>query len=503
MIDVVRSGSSGEPHARGLLAFLGVYGAVMMAFATATCGWYALHHDMTEAWAWGKEFQLGYSKHPPMMAWVAGAWFELMPRTNWSFQLLAVVNAAIGLAGVWMLAGLLLDTRGRWAAVLFMVLMPSFTLWALKYNANAILLSSWPWTAYFFLQSLRRPGVLYGLLAGLAGAIAILSKYYSAVLLVTLLGVALLHPNRRRYFRSATPCLSVAVGLAAVAPHLWWLVHADFPTFHYALTKTRAPAAEAAQHTALAILDSYLCLGLGAGAFAVAFGRRSWELLKRALDATNDRDSAWVIWLAHGPAVVTIAIFVVANGRFATEHLMPAFFAMPVAFLGVTRAEVTALAIKRIACVAAALWLPLTIGSPLLAAYGLETLEDGGEPRRQIAQAVTQTWHELFRRPLGVVGGSERVATAVTFYSPDAPSYLMIDAPSLTPWVSAERVRREGALIVCRAADRECLSDAKHTLGEHPFHKTLAFPSDIPGRAAPDHVFELFILTPAGARPSD
>src|SRR5437763_1583634 len=26
----------------------------------------AVHHDMTEAWSWGQEFQLGYYKHPPL-----------------------------------------------------------------------------------------------------------------------------------------------------------------------------------------------------------------------------------------------------------------------------------------------------------------------------------------------------------------------------------------------------------------------------------------------------
>jgi hypothetical protein len=29
--------------------------------------------------------------------------------------------------------------HGRWAAVLFLVLTPSYTLWALKFNANTVL----------------------------------------------------------------------------------------------------------------------------------------------------------------------------------------------------------------------------------------------------------------------------------------------------------------------------------------------------------------------------
>jgi 4-amino-4-deoxy-L-arabinose transferase-like glycosyltransferase len=83
---------------------------------------------MTEAWAWGKEFQLGYAKHPPFTAWLVGGWFAVMPRTDWSFYLLAALNAGVGLAGVWMLAGVFFGTAGRLASVLFQVLTPSFSL---------------------------------------------------------------------------------------------------------------------------------------------------------------------------------------------------------------------------------------------------------------------------------------------------------------------------------------------------------------------------------------
>ena len=41
---------------------LTLYVLALVTFATVTNGWGPLHHDMTEAWAWGKEFQLGYAK---------------------------------------------------------------------------------------------------------------------------------------------------------------------------------------------------------------------------------------------------------------------------------------------------------------------------------------------------------------------------------------------------------------------------------------------------------
>src|SRR5262249_16885673 len=61
----------------------------------------ALHWDVLEAYAWGKEFQLGYNQHPPFWAWIAGLWFLVFPTTKASFILLETLNAALGLLGAW------------------------------------------------------------------------------------------------------------------------------------------------------------------------------------------------------------------------------------------------------------------------------------------------------------------------------------------------------------------------------------------------------------------
>src|ERR1700724_2510639 len=76
---------------RWLLQFLAVYSATLMVFASFALGAGPLRLDTTEAWAWGKEFQLGYAKHPPMSAWLTGVWFTVLPRSDWAFYLLSTL----------------------------------------------------------------------------------------------------------------------------------------------------------------------------------------------------------------------------------------------------------------------------------------------------------------------------------------------------------------------------------------------------------------------------
>jgi len=59
----------------------------------------SIHNDMAEAYVWGRQFEFGYFQHPPFWAWIAGLWFEVFPRADWAFTLLAVLNAGLGLYG--------------------------------------------------------------------------------------------------------------------------------------------------------------------------------------------------------------------------------------------------------------------------------------------------------------------------------------------------------------------------------------------------------------------
>ena len=60
--------------------------------------------DMVEAYFWSQGWQLGYYKHPPLSAWVAGLWFAFVPESQWGYSLLAALNGAFGLLGLALLA---------------------------------------------------------------------------------------------------------------------------------------------------------------------------------------------------------------------------------------------------------------------------------------------------------------------------------------------------------------------------------------------------------------
>src|ERR1700758_1093239 len=141
-----------------------------------------LHPDVLETWTLGRNLAWGYSKHPPLMGWIARAWTTVFPLANWSFQLLALANAAIALWMVDLISRRFVKGDKRLVVLLLLMLLPTYQFHAQRYNANAVLLATWPLATYCFLRSFESLQLRWAAAAGATAALAMLGKYYSAVL---------------------------------------------------------------------------------------------------------------------------------------------------------------------------------------------------------------------------------------------------------------------------------------------------------------------------------
>src|ERR1700736_1083820 len=205
-----------------------------------------LHPDVLETWTLGRRIEWGYSKHPPLMGWVARAWASVFPLTNWSFQLMALTNSAIALWAVDLISRRFVKGDKRIVVLLLLMLLPTYQFHAQRFNANTVLLATWPIATYCFLRSFETRQVLWAVAAGATAAFAMLGKYYSVFLIGGFILAAICDPQRRAYFASLAPWVSTVVGFAALGPHLHWLGTNGAKPFAYALAehagKTVGPA---------------------------------------------------------------------------------------------------------------------------------------------------------------------------------------------------------------------------------------------------------------------
>ena len=462
----------------------------------------ALHHDMTEAYDWGREFQLGYHKHPPLFAWIAGVWFLVFPRADWAFYALSAVSAAGGLLGVWCIAGRLLPGRERTIALLLVMLTPLFNVMAMTFNGNAVLLLIWPWTLWAFIRSVQTGRTSDGLLFGVIAGLALLSKYSSILLLASCLAAALLHPRGRAYFASPAPYAAIAACVLVCLPHAVWALQHRLTTVTYVLEKPHLPLASLVVKAASSLLGA---MALYALPFAAIVGLVGWpkarEQLARCLATAGQRDQIWLTVLAVGPVLLTLGLGFATGVKVSTNYLLPALFLMPIAatVFGLPRAAGGSLSV---------LWRFLAgwfavalLAAPLAAILSFTSgTAQAVEPRREVAIEATRAWHEAFGRPLRFVAGSEAYGLGAPFYSPDAPELFDILKPDTLPWASLEDVSREGLLIICLKTDAGCLERAKRLSSVGAQVRSLHLARSYLWWTAAGYDFQLIMLPPSTTR---
>src|SRR5690606_29780055 len=218
-------------------ALLAVFVFVWTIYPTFTRLNLDQYGDMLENYAWGIGWQWGYFKHPPFFAWTTAAWFEIFPNADWAYYLLSALNAGLAIFFSWRIATRFLDPWRAFIAAALFFFLPPVTFLATKFNANAALLPLWPLTVLFYLRFLENKKLSDAIILGLVAAIAMLTKYFSAVLLASIVLHLLVDREARQLLRRPATWIAAGVFLAAFAPHVLWLVQVDFLPIAYAASQ--------------------------------------------------------------------------------------------------------------------------------------------------------------------------------------------------------------------------------------------------------------------------
>lgn len=434
-----------------------LYALVWATFATISSG-RGMHGDSLEAYAWGREFVFGYYKHPPFWSWVAGAWFSVLPKTNWSFWFLSELNGALGLAGAWALIGRFANRRVQMLGVLLLMLTPFYQFNAQRFNANTILLSIWPWTLYFFVRSLETRRILHAFACGLLAGFAILSKYFGLVLIATCFLAALTHDSRARYFRSAAPYVSATVAFLVFAPHLVWLFKDGFqPLIYLSARIDRADRAISNQYFEF-IAGNVAFFIIPAALLFLSRRKAGREGLEPKIAAQHGLSFFTVLTFA--PFVLTLVAGTVGHAALGIPFAVPIFALTPVWLIMAIEPNLDA-AVRYARLAVGVLVAACALAAPVLPYLYLRyDTKHYSEPREEIADAAIAVWKQKTGAPLRFVGGERDFALQVVFRSKDDTSEFNNFNFRWSPWVTPELIDSKGLLILCQERDERCNAGA-------------------------------------------
>lgn len=449
----------------GLL--LAGYTAVWSLYGVLAKGGQDLNFDMGEMVAWSREVSLGTPKHPPLGAWLVRIWFDVFPLEVWAYYLFAAVLAAAALWIAWRIAGRYLTPEKRAVGIMLLTLVPFYNFHALRFNANSVVTPFWAATTWWFLRSFetRRPG--WAVLAGAGATAAMLGKYWSVFLVLGLIVAAISDRRRGAYFRSAAPWLTVGTGIILLAPHVIWLAMHHFDALRYAVTGHAVPLAAAAR-AAPAFLAGILGYITAPILLTMIAARPSVPAISDAMwPADSDRRTIMIAFLA--PLVLAMAAAVALQDQIVSLWAMSAMTLLPVVLLSSPMITISRAAAVRLLAAATAFPLIMVAISPLIAlVIHRNGVDHYATHYRLIARAIEDEWSQRTSAPLRIVGSYTNVVNGIVFYLRSEPSTLDIVSPAQTPWISADRIAREGAAIVCPMPETDCLKAMGRYAAQYP-----------------------------------
>src|SRR5215469_17041098 len=400
--------------------------------------------DLIEALTYGREWQLGYDKLPPLPWWLVELVYRVIG-VDAAYYALAQIAVVSAFAAVWLTARPLVGAVGALVAVL---------------NHDVIQLPLWALAGYAFHAALRRGRMSHWLILGVALGLALWAKYFVVVLAAPLALFLLLDRDARPALATPGPWIAFVVALVIMAPHLVWLVRNDFLPFAYASARA-APSRGLIDHVlhplVFAVGQVAFVLPALLIAAAVVWPRPTAQDKAPPVAGKADAfDRRIVTLLAFGPAAATVAMSAV-SGRGAI-----AMWGYPLwLFLGlwIVLYARTALEPARLARIAVAWASVFALFAIVFAAsYSVLPAIDHRYravfyPGDRLADELARRFRAATGRPLVYVIGTMWDGGNVAHYAREQPRVLIDGDRRRAPWIDLGDLRSKGAVVVWTGSD--------------------------------------------------
>ncbi len=416
--------------------------------------------DVIEALVYGREWQIGYDKLPPLPWWMIEVTYRVFG-ADVAIYALGQVAVIVAFVAVWLTARPLVGTAGALAAILIIDGMHYFNFSAAKVNHDVEQLPLWALAGFAFYAGLRHGQLRHWILLGGALGLAWWAKYFVVVLAAPLALFLLLDRDARRRLTGPGPWIAAAVALVIAAPHLIWLIQNDFLPFNYAAARS-APSHGAFDHllhpTEYIAGQAFFLLPTLLIAAPLA-----WPLSQPAARVKTEAfDLRIVSLLAFGPALTVLA------GTLVTGRGVIAMWGYPLwLFLGlwIVLFAPAALDPVRLAWIGA-LWAAVLaiFAAAFVADYAVLPKIDHRYratlfPGAELSAAITQRFEDATGHQPKYIIGSMWDGGDVAHYSPARPQpRVLIDGqPRRAPWIDLADLRQRGAVLVWTDGDSQAL----------------------------------------------
>ena len=453
--------------------------------------------DVVESALWGREWVVGTYKHPGMPAWVieAGRWLN-GGRIGWPVYLASQLFNLATLALTFALARDVAGERVAVASVLSLLGVEYFSWRSIEFNHTLAQMPFWVGAAWCAWRAVETDNLRWWRGLGAMAALGLYGKLSNAVLLIVIAGWILSTRRGRASLATPGPWLGALVFGLLCIPLVLWLVQTGFQPLAYAEARGR-------EQSVMATLLFPANALLQAAPIALVLALAGFFGNKTAADAPQPElqpDAQNFLWvMAFVPPALSIALALLGGSGLRASWLAPALPLIAVALIARYQQRLNTVVMANLRKVALALAVLIPIGYALIApqvgSFGSAPPLRVSWPQADIARTLAAAWSAETNKPLKIIAGNSWAAGLVGLDHPDRPSILTEGELSYSPWFTADRLKREGALVVWSESRGGGPTPAmdKMISGRPVQERRIPFPR---GKAGSEIVFKYVVLPP-------
>ncbi len=447
-------------------AFLGLHAAVWTALPTLL--YPNLPLDLIEALIYGREWQLGYDKLPPLPWWLVEIADRLVGH-DFAYYLLAQAAVLAALAIVWLAARPLVGPLGALVAVLIVDGLHYLNFTAAKFNHDVIQLPFWALAGFAVHRALRGRQTTDWLLLGLAVGLSLWAKYFVAVLAIPLALFVLIDRDARKTLATPGPYIAMAAALITMAPHLVWLVQNDFLPFAYAEHRA-LPSRGLIDHVwhplQFAVSQLFFLIPSLLIALPLFYPRARAGEPPVALSA-DAFDRRIVALLAFGPMATVLALSGLSGRGTVAMWGYPLWLFIGLWLVLSARRALDAARLGRMIVTWAIVFTGLALA--FIANYAVLPHYDHRYravffPGGDLGRELSQRYRAVTGKPITYVIGSMWDGGNVAHYAPEHPRVLIDGKPARAPWIDLADLKARGAVVVWTAGDLHAMPPELRTI---------------------------------------
>ena len=375
--------------------------------------------DTIEHLAWASNLEWGFSKHPPMVAFILEFFFQIFGNQDWAYYFLSQFFVIIAFFVVYKFSEEILNNKKlSLLSVLLLEGIIFYNFTTPEFNVNVAQLPFWALSVYYTWRCLKYDKLVDFLFLGLFVVLGFLSKYLFIYLILGIKLVFVYFIRKGKKIKFSHYFIAGPIALLILLPHLIWLIENDYSTITYAFQRTGGVGAFI-DHLFYPLVFLSKQIGI-----LVPFLLMIFFLIKKIKIKINFKDDKFIflILTVVTPILLILLTSMILGAKIRTMWMTPFYLFSGTLIIYIFKTQININKLRSFF----SLFLILFFLSPFTYYYISITQTDKRTdyPGKEIARLVQNKWDNNFRNEIKIVIGDEWFAGNLSYHLNSRPTWM-------------------------------------------------------------------------------